>query len=159
MTPSEREKLDLEIYLETKKPQYRGCISDAADFLRMRDPSRISRLINPTDTRASNIFGLVLDVLQGINHKHPDLARFIWAKMSLAKDSFMDAGEERVRLAELAAIADTAAREQLDVNLAISTRRPVGEIKQEAFEAYEKSRIQYEKASALTNADSGGEQL
>lgn len=150
MTPTEREKLEIEIYLETKN--HRGCIEDAADFLRHRDSSRISRLVNPNDTRAHNIFGEVLDVIQGFNHKHPKLAQFIWKKMALAANSFMDTSDGEIRLTELAEVADSAAREQLDVNSAINLNKPVEVIRQEAFEAYEKSRIQYEKAMALTGS-------
>jgi hypothetical protein len=150
MTPDEREKFDLEIYLETKN--FHGCISDAADYLRLRDPSRISRLLNPTDTRANNICGELVDVLEGFNHRHPKLAQAIWSKIVLKVNGFMDFNEgDADLLKELGEIADTAAREQLDVNFAISSRKTPEEIELEAFQAYEKSRVQYEKARALRN--------
>lgn len=145
MTPAEREKLDTEIYLETKN--YRGCIEDAADFLRHRDSSRISRLINPNDSRANNIFGEMLDVLQGFNHRHPKLAEFIWEKLTLAKNSFMGRNDRTEEF--LTEIADLAAREQLDVNFAVSRRASQQELEREAFQAFERSRIQYEAIVAM----------
>lgn len=150
MTPSEREQFDLEIYTEIGK--HRGAITDAADYLRQRDPSRISRLVNPRDTRANNIFGEVMDVLEGFNNKHPELAKAIWTKMTLAANSFIDFGDDEIDpISELRTIADSTAREQLDVNFAISRGLSPVEIEREAYEAFEISRIQYEKARALRN--------
>jgi len=149
MTPDDREKFDLEIYLQTKEPAHRGCIADAADYLHHRNSDRVSRLVNPYDSRANTIFGEVADLLEAFNHKHPKLAKFIWRKLSLQVHSFMETGDEVVKLTEFAQAADTAAREQLDVNSAVMLNKPVEVIQQEAFEAYEKSRIQYEKAMAL----------
>lgn len=154
MTPSEREQFDLEIYTEIGK--HRGAITDAADYLRQRDPSRISRLVNPRDTRANNIFGEAMEVLEGFNNKHPELAKFIWTKMTLAANSFMDFGESKIKLIdELREHADSTAREQLDVNFAISSGRSPEEIEQECFEAFEKSRVQYEIARELRRKLSG----
>jgi len=150
MTPDEREKFDLEIYLQTKEPQHRGCIGDAADYLHHKNSDRVSRLVNPYDSRANTIFGEAADLLEAFHHKHPKLARFIWRKLSLQVHSFMETGDEVVRLVEFAEAADSAAREQLDVNSAVNLGKPVAVIQQEAFEALEKSRIQYEKAMQLT---------
>jgi hypothetical protein len=145
MTPEEREIFDLRIYLETKK--YRGCISDAADYLRLSEPSRISRLVNPNEPRANNIFGAAMDVLEGFNHKHPELAKFIWSKMVMQANSFMEfSNETATALDELIDVSDRAVREQFDVNRAISERKSPEDIERETFEAYEKSRQQYELA-------------
>lgn len=145
MTPQEREQFELEIYLETKK--HRGCIEDAADFLRHPDSSRISKIINSNDPRANGI-GMVLDVLEGFNHKHPELEEFIWEKMCLKRNGYKKRGKTG-KLAELASIADRASREQLDVPLSISLGKSIEEIQREAFQAHEHSKIQLEKAMAL----------
>lgn len=153
MTPDEREKFDLEIYLQTKEATNRGCITDAADYLRHKKSDRVSRLVNPYDSRANTIFGEAMDLLEAFNHKHPALAEFIWQKMVLQARSFMETGEQIVKLAEFAEIADVAVREQMDVNSAVLLKKSVPVIQQEAFEAFEKSRIQYEKAMQLGNVD------
>ncbi len=150
MTPDEREQFDLEIYFETKKTEHRGCLVDAADYLHLRDASRISRLVNPNDNRANTIFGEAMQLLQAFSHKHPKLAHFIWAKMTLKANNFLAfTGSELDFFEELGELADSAAREQLDVNFAISRRKSAEEIEQEAFEAFDRSRLQYERARAL----------
>lgn len=148
MTPEEREVFDLLIYLESKK--HRGCISDAADYLRLPDPSRVSCLINPNEIRAKNIFGETMDMLEAFNHKHPLLAKFIWSKMVMQVNSFMKfATAADIPLDTLIDIADSAVREQFDVNRAISSRMSPEEIELQAFQAFEASRKQYELAQAF----------
>ena len=149
MTPNERKKFDVEIYEETKEKKNRGCITDAADYLRHRNSDRVSRLINPNDERANTIFGEVVDLLEAFNHKHPLLAQFIWKKICLKVNGFMETGNQTVKLAEFAQMADAAAREQMDVNSAVMLGQSVEDIQKEAFEALQKSQAQYDKAMKL----------
>jgi len=149
MTPEERERFDLEIYLEIKDPKHRGCIGDAADYLHHKNPDRVSRLVNPGDSRANTIFGELADLLEGFNHRHPALAQFIWRKLSQQVGSFMDTGSETIRLDEFVEAADAAAREQFDVSRAVMLNQPVKVIQKETFEALEKARLQHEMAMKL----------
>lgn len=144
MKPSERKQFDLEIYTEIGKPENRGCYEDAADFLRLPGASKLSKIFNPYDPRANNVFGESLDILEAFHDKYPTLARFIWEKMNLKVNKFMSVGEREIGRGELVEIADSTAREQLDVNFAISSGKTLEEIEIEAFQAVEKSRVQYD---------------
>lgn len=147
MTPDDREKFDLEIYLETKN--HRGCIVDAADYLRHKNPDRVSRLVNPYDSRANTIFGETAELLEAFNDKHPELAVKIWRKLSLQVRPFLEASNETVELDEFAEAADATAREQSDVTRAVMLKKPIEIIQKEAHEAFEKARRQYDLAMKL----------
>lgn len=142
MTPNDKTKLETEIYLEIHK--YNGSISDAADFLRHKDSSRISRLVNPNDSRANNIFGEFVDVLQGFHYRHPKLARFIWEKINVAVNSFMGASESEARLAEIRELSFATTHEQIEVNQALSSGKSQADLEIEAFQALQHSQKQYD---------------
>ncbi len=149
MTPQEREEFERRIYLEIHSPQNNGCITSAADYMRLKEPSKISRIVNLNDSRANNVFGEVSDLLEAFDYKYPDLEEFIWEQLCLRRSKYKKKGKTG-KLAELAAIADRASREQLDVPLFICLGKSPEEIQREAFQAHEHSKLQLEKALELT---------
>lgn len=150
MTPSEREQFERDIYFEIHKPENHGCLTDAADFLRHKDSSRLSRITNPNDPRANNIFGEVSDVLEAFHYKYPQLEEFIWEKLSLRRNQYLKCARDKK--AALVEIADRAAREQLDVNLAICRGESQKKLEEEAFQALQKSKAQYDTVCAMGQA-------
>ncbi|HRH44699.1 MAG TPA: hypothetical protein PKY82_23885 [Pyrinomonadaceae bacterium] len=148
MTPLEREKFDLEIYLKTKDPEFNGCFVDASDYLHRKDSSKISRQLNPADSRKDTLFGEAMDVLEALHYKHPELAKFIWKKMNLQWHEI--SREAQNHKSKLLNIVRQTSNEQLDVYDAIARELPETDLKREAYEAYLQSKAQYEQIAGVT---------
>ena len=143
----------IEFEIDALIGKHRGALSGISAYLERDESSKISRQLNPHDTRRDNPFREVLEIIEGAQSFSPRLAAELWQILERERSAMRE--DTPVQIIDIAKSIHRVFAELSDVVFANNSGASAEVLEKEAFELMNVSISNYENIVArrkLANA-------